>query len=210
MAGQRPSITMMLTHSRRGVVESGSVSLEQWSIAASIVTSVAATGTMGLLWWYCIETHRLRRATDELAREARPQTGRSFMPVVMFDFEPVGPSGDAVVRNVGTGPAFNITMASYRGEPCTLTLGSPPMLRPSDYAFVEATVDCEKRDQKAIVHSWQFRELFKTNQLPGRVQTTITYDSAYGKHFATLFSIVYNADTDYLHVQFESVKEPAG
>jgi hypothetical protein len=87
--------------------------------------------TLGVLMWYTIETYRLRKVaqdqttetakllrearrqnevSDNLLREAQLQNEVSVMPILAVAIEPV-PGGDSVrvvLRNVGSGPAFNL------------------------------------------------------------------------------------------------------
>jgi hypothetical protein len=95
--------------------------------------------TLLVLIWYTIETQRLRKAGQEqtaktaqllneaqrqnevsghLLREARRQNEVSVMPILAIAVEPV-PGGDAdriLLVNVGTGPAFNLSIDPHHWD----------------------------------------------------------------------------------------------
>lgn len=87
--------------------------VQNWSNVASIVTAAAATITMLFLIWYTIETSRLRKA-------AQRQNSIPFMPIVVVDIAPMNAQGghltlgEPAIRNIGSGPAFQIELQTLR------------------------------------------------------------------------------------------------
>src|SRR5665213_702779 len=83
--------------------------LETAGAIASIVTTAVTTLTLIALIWYTVETHHLRR-------EAQRQNENSMMPIVVCQSVYVqGQHAGAsrpVIRNLGSGPAFNVYMNS--------------------------------------------------------------------------------------------------
>ena len=88
---------------------------QAWDYVHSIIVIL----TLCVLIWYTVETYRLRRVgqhqigdTEKLLREAQRQNEVSLMPILAVAAES-GPGGDAlriVLVNVGSGPAFNISI----------------------------------------------------------------------------------------------------
>jgi hypothetical protein len=69
---------------------------------ASILTAGATTATLGVLIWYTIETYKLRK-------EAQKQNESAVLPIVVIE-EPSQDDPEAfVIRNIGKGPAFQIS-----------------------------------------------------------------------------------------------------
>jgi hypothetical protein len=101
------------------------VTLAYCSIAVTILTLITAVA----LIWYTIETSALRRATQKLLKEAQIQNEHSIRPIVML--EPANdlrilekganmPAVQTVVRNLGSGAAFNISVEPLRGPNTTI------------------------------------------------------------------------------------------
>jgi hypothetical protein len=84
------------------------------SIIVAIFTALAAL----LLIWYTVETRRLRRATQEMLAESKRQNANiekqneNILLPILFpgegDRNQREESNFLVIRNVGTGPAFNV------------------------------------------------------------------------------------------------------
>ena len=76
----------------------------------SICTSLFTLLTLAALVWYTIETRRQRLATQSLLKESQKQNEHILLPIVILsitEFESSTSPERLVVRNVGTGPAFN-------------------------------------------------------------------------------------------------------
>src|SRR5262249_1951625 len=94
--------------------------------------------TLGVLVWYTIETYRLRKVaqgqimettkllraaerqnevSDNLLQEAQRRNEMSVMPILAVATEPLaGESTRIILRNVGLGPAFNVSIDHVEWE----------------------------------------------------------------------------------------------
>lgn len=80
------------------------IELESVAAVASIATAIAATLSLPVLVWYTIETFRLRK-------EAKRQNELALRPLVVIE-EPSGHERESfVIRNIGKGPALQVSPA---------------------------------------------------------------------------------------------------
>src|SRR5262249_32560148 len=70
------------------------------------------------------EAQRQNQVSGQLLREARRQNEMSVMPILAMTTEPVASDEAAriVLVNVGSGPAFNLSIGPLRGENRNLTI----------------------------------------------------------------------------------------
>ncbi len=110
---------LLKTHSwPQGVVE--------WGQFALVFLTLA---TLGVLIWYSFETKRLRVATQELLSETRRQNQKHTMPVVTLEYDLFnkghGEYRKFVIRNLGSGPAFNVVIAPFQLNGATYSFRHP-------------------------------------------------------------------------------------
>src|SRR5260370_39247063 len=107
--------------------------LETAGAIASIVTTAVTTATLIVLIWYTVETQRLRR-------EAQRQNENSTMPIVMFQSVYVRGQNITVsrpvIRNLGSGPAFNVSVSPITLSGRTVTFEHPRTLAPGQEEYV--------------------------------------------------------------------------
>ena len=184
--------------------------LETAGAVASIMTACVTMATLGVLIWYTIETHKLRL-------EAQRQNENSMMPIVMF--QSVYTQGQhagisrLVIRNLGSGPAFNVYVGPMEisGKPAQFEY--PRMLSPGQENFVsisglrEAKQDSYGGYDDGKIHNT--RDLLQAVRATPEILETngvITYTSASGKKYGTTFTIDHRSGDTESFIVFGGLK----
>jgi hypothetical protein len=184
--------------------------LETAGAIASIVTTAVTTATLVVLIWYTVETQRLRR-------EAQRQNENSMMPIVIFQSVYVKGQNITVsrpvIRNLGSGPAFNVTIDPITLLGKTMVFEHPRTLAPGqeEYVAISGTREAKRDsaggyDDGKIHHTQNFLKLLKSS--PGGVPTkgVIAYASAAGKKYKTTFAMNSKCDDPESFIVFEGVE----
>jgi len=141
--------------------------------------------TLAVLVWYTIETYYLRIA-------AVRQLDVASTPILMIApvaRESESTSADITIRNVGTGPAFNISVKA-----ADLPNGATLII---DYTDVLAGQETQKivmllrigNESYPINNQADINGLLRQGHLHCPIAVTITYTSTAGKHYRTKMSI---------------------
>lgn len=182
--------------------------LETAGAIASIVTTAVTAATLIVLIWYTVETQRLRR-------EAQRQNENSIMPIVMF--QSVSVRGQhltvsrPVIRNLGSGPAFNVSVDPMTLAGKTVTFEHPRTLAPGQEEFVAVSGTREPKldsaggyDDGKIHHTQDFLKLVKSS--PDTVLGGITYAGAAGKKYRTTFAMNQQCDDPESFIIFKGME----
>lgn len=173
--------------------------LEIAGAISSIVIAVVTTATLIVLILYTVETHKLRL-------EAQRQNENSIMPIVMLQSvfvqgQHVGISRPSI-RNLGSGPAFNVYVGPIQISGKAVKFEHPRLLAPGQDDFVavsglrEATLGpTGAYDDGKIHHTYDLLKAFKSGP-DNETKGVITYTSASGKEYRTSFTIDHAADDE--------------
>jgi hypothetical protein len=166
--------------------------------------------TLLVLIWYTVETYRLRKA-------AQAQVESGMMPMVVFQFCRVKQEthngfqweNRPVVRNLGAGPAFNVSIRPVPVGDKAAEFEFPRMLAPAEEQFVAI---CGLRDKEAfdggrVRTTRPFLTALQSCKDRTSTRGCITYTSAIGKTFATMFTILHDSSEVDAAVFFEGMKE---
>lgn len=115
------------------------------------------------------------------------------------------------LRNDGAVPAYNIAIAQYTCDMGTLGFENyPTILGAGQDANLEIVIEWQNSRKEAIEDEFQLKTQFEASSLPLQIQTTITYDSAHGRRFETLFTIEYDPEAHDISVRSDRIaKETA-
>lgn len=154
--------------------------VQAWATAAA---AVAAMLTFGALIWYTKETQRLRKATEEQAKNA-------VMPIIIFgmyseDPRPGAPLtlGTQNVRNVGCGPAFNIEISPIERAPSEVRFDRVAVLEPKhqyalDYTISESLLTGDRSEMRVYLDS-----VIEAGQLGEEFEISISYADFAGRRY---------------------------
>ena len=157
-------------------------------------SAVAIILTLVVVLVYTVETYKLRRAaqaqTDEtrrLLKEAKIQNERSILPVVTIEGArgiPVSeganmPAFQTVISNLGSGPAFNISIDPLRGPGAAIRFEHTTALAPGDQQpiWMVVTEDGKQVTSGAYRH---IQRMFHNNQLVSGSSSTLRYSDING------------------------------
>jgi hypothetical protein len=156
--------------------------LEHAGAIASLATAFITLITLIVLIWYTVETYRLRKA-------AQTQTEIATMPIVSFDIVPFKDYEVYVelpaVRNVGSGPAFDVQFQPVKLEDRSIEFSRIPVLRAGADVRVALTVKIGHRE-KAIFCKEDIADAIPAN-LNKTSQSTIQYRNAAGLLYQTTY-----------------------
>ena len=82
--------------------------------------------TFAALVWYTVETYRLRIKTTEILGEARRQNEMTILPMLALYVDRSGHDLRLLLRNLGTGPAFNVSVEPLTWDNRTWTILDAP------------------------------------------------------------------------------------
>ncbi|MGO9009865.1 MAG: hypothetical protein ACLQPN_07165 [Bryobacteraceae bacterium] len=151
-----------------------------------IVTAV----TLGVLWMYTKETVRLREATErqvtvshDLLREAQVQNEASIRPILQMVASMTHPTFNSTsisytLRNLGTGPAFNIAVNSV-----PVPLGVYLFRQPDTLATMEGTDDFHPLMQGQMVEWGDFLWEAQGGERRRPVNIRVQYQNAAGRAY---------------------------
>ena len=185
--------------------------LETVGAVASIVIAAATTATLGVLIWYTIETYKLRR-------EAQRQNENVMKPIVALQSVSVrgqyAGTPRPIIRNLGSGPAFNVCMEALRIAGRTATFEHPRTLAPGqdEFVIISGLRETTKQgptgnfEDGKIRHTYELLKDLKAT--PDIMQTngTITYQSASGKKYRTTFTMDHKSDDTESFIVFGGVE----
>jgi hypothetical protein len=168
--------------------------------ALTIITGV----TLVVLIWYTIETYKLRVA-------AQNQTTEITKPVVAL--RTITESSDETdrtralkVRNVGPGPAFNVTIKLLLRRPTTVcSFVTDDLLAAGEEQYVIPMLTNEQTTERSA--GWDVLERAVragTIELPEKV--CITYSSANGFYYQTVQTLMTDGTTGQLVIPFNESK----
>ena len=169
---------------------------------ASISLTVLTVATLGVLILYTVETSRLRRAaqaqsveTASLLKEAQVQNETALRPIVALNIEhtligdDLHASSDTRtlhLRNMGKGPAFNVTLTPLNGDhDVAYAFHHPDLLAEGETVLVHVG---EYNDAGNPLMTWQSVEevIFGSGAISLPQMLTINYRSATGKAYETV------------------------
>jgi hypothetical protein len=171
--------------------------------------AAVTTATLIVLIWYTVETYKLRL-------EAQRQSENSIMPIVMLQSvyvqgEHMGISRPTI-RNLGSGPAFNVYVGPMQISGKAVVFEHPRMLAPGQDEFVAVSGLRQAMrhsdggfDDGKIHHTNDLRMAFKSTQDVAETTGVITYMSASGKKYRTTFTVDHTSD-DESFVRFDGVE----
>jgi hypothetical protein len=199
---------------------------------ASLALTVLTAATLVVLVVYTVETYRLRKTaqaqtaeTASLLREAQTQNELSLLPIVTLApgkltlevnimsemMHPVKSSIDKlVVRNVGSGPAFNAFTASITEGRTVLGFHHKAALAAGEEHFV----DIELKDagtSTPLKTLGQFKEALQDLGPQTTVSNRIIYMSAAGKWYQTSHTFRVSPESKHLVISldsFQHIPEP--
>ena len=187
------------------------VTLAYCSIAVTILTLITAVA----LIWYTIETSGLRRATQKLLREAQIQNEHSIQPIVML--EPANdhilekganmPAVQTVIRNLGSGAAFNISVEPLRGPNTTIRFVHTMSLGAGQWGPV-SLVRTENSEQVVSGAYELIQRMFHSNELDEGARSIVRYADVTGKRYRTTIIYHYDRQSRETTPRFEKM-EPA-
>ena len=151
------------------------------------VSVVAVVLTLIVLIWYTIETYRLRVA-------AVNQLGVATTPILMI--APIQQAKGAVpaIRNVGNGPAFNISIeAGNVGAQAKLNFYHPDILAGNELQVLHRILEQADRQRQMFTHD-DIVANFAQGHLPTTIPLTITYDGANGQRYSTTATMEYKSE----------------
>lgn len=166
--------------------------LETAGAVASIVTTAVTTATLIVLIWYTVETQKLRR-------EAQRQNENSMMPIVAAQtgyFEPYVKSSCLAIRNLGSGPAFNIQISSIQISGKSGVFEHSRTLAPGQVEILAVAGIREVKigpsggyDDGKIRSAAELLESLRSAPSTQETKANITYTNASGKKYRTTFTI---------------------
>jgi hypothetical protein len=184
--------------------------LETAGAIASLVTACVTTATLMVLIWYTVETHKLRL-------EAQRQNEHSMMPIVVFQSvymrgQPTG-QNRLVMRNLGAGPAFNVQFGPMRisGKPASFDHPRTLASRQDEFVAITGlreamTSPIGQYDDGKIHDANDLLNAFKSTSDILETPGVITYTSASGKQYRTMFTIDHKAGNTESLVVFNGVE----
>ena len=173
---------------------------------------ILTAATLLVLIWYTIETYKLRKA-------AQAQVETATMPMVVFQSctveveKPYGiGSGEVyrpLVRNLGTGPAFNVIIQPIQVADRVADFEFPRMLAPREEQFVAicGLIDAPTGGSGKIRDKRSFQGALQACKDRTSTKGVISYTSASGKRFQTIFTILHNSSEFDSFVLFDCMKE---
>jgi hypothetical protein len=187
-----------------------------------IVNTVAIIGTLCVLVWYTIETFRLRQAAQKQLETAQKQLEHSVTPIVTFhsvrgDDRVMGTmifkTSILVIRNLGSGPAFNVEMKPLLLGDKTAVFIHTRTLAPDEASPVKiagllgpTTQDSSGQVSGTMIEqTGQLRGYLGRLQDSGETHGEITYASASGRRYHTSFTMNHTLDAESF-VIFDSAK----
>ncbi len=177
------------------------------SIAVTILTLITAAA----LIWYTIETSGLRRATQKLLKEAQIQNEHSIRPIVML--EPANdlhilekganmPAVQTVIRNLGSGAAFNISVEPLRGPNTTIRFVHTMSLGAGQREPV-SLVRTENSEQVVSGAYELIQRMFHNNELDEGARSIVRYVNVNGKPYLTTLTYHYDRQSREITTRFE-------
>lgn len=196
------------------------MTLAEWSAVASIVTTFATVITMGVLIWYTIETYRLRTAAElqhkaavEQLNETKIQTDLSITPVLTIsaDPDPSPQTGVAIVmRNLGTGAAFDIGVEPEATEGIRLRFEYPDVLASQEIAQITLFWNRGDKGSGKLQTVSDYMGMCKSHRIPDFVYINLVYIGATKKSYRTRCQFVCEGGNDRLRFVTLEIWERVG
>lgn len=151
------------------------------------ISVIAIVLTLLVLIWYTVETYRLRVA-------AVKQLDVATTPIVMIAPDEQSDVMVPTIRNVGRGPAFNISVRTDDlGADARLDFYFPDPLAANEVQKLHLILQQSDRQRQMFTHE-QVVTNFAQHHLPPTVKLTITYNGANGKVYSTTMAMEYRAE----------------
>ena len=151
------------------------------------VSVIAIVLTLFVLIWYTNETYKLRVA-------AVGQLDVAMTPILMI--APVQEPKGALpaIRNVGNGPAFNISIEAGKvGEAAKLTFFHSGVLAGNELQVLHLTLQQPERERQMFTHDDIVANITQ-GHLPPTLPLTITYNGANGQRYATTMAMEFRSE----------------
>jgi hypothetical protein len=163
------------------------MTLADWSAIAQIALSLLTFSTLCILIWYTIETSRLRR-------EAQTQNEAINLPVLVMDFatsdDSKGKSHDLpTVKNIGRGPAFDVTIERLAMKDVVVEFESLPLVEAGAERLVPLTVQEGKSSLDPSIIS--FLKLVENAALPQTITVKTQCRSLTGTQYSAEHELLY-------------------
>ena len=194
------------------------MTLQEWGAIANIVTGLVTPVGFVVLIVYTVETYKLRttaqqqlrklddttRVSQAQVREARIQNETAIMPILMLDTanqkRMAGSLDDTfVLRNLGFGPAFNVSISSDCED---IIVDALTHVGQGQAIPTGIILGFETPDQQTLSNVVSIQPMFRNETLPERIEVMINYESANRKKQHTRLALEYNPNTDYVFISF--------
>ena len=114
---------------------------------------------------------------------------------------------DPALRNIGCGPAFNITIKPIEAKGIVVGFTDVPLLDVSRKSIL--TLDIVQGGERTGVSRFTplLASLVVSGKLPQKMTASVEFDSITGKRYRTVHNIDYDADTKSLQTRFQHIEE---
>lgn len=151
------------------------------------VNVIAVVFTSILLFWYTRETSKLRVV-------AVRQYGVAITPIVMIAKVQQAEGAVLAIRNVGHGPAFNISIeAGNLGGANKLIFSHPDILAGKEVQTLQLILQQPSRQRNMCTHDDIVANIAQEH-LSKTIPLTITYNGADGQRYSTTMVLVYKSE----------------
>jgi len=175
----------------------------------SIGTVVAAwVGLVGVivLFMYTREAFLLRKTAEQ-------QNENAVRPILLFELSSNYADGgsqmqlaDPALRNIGSGPALNITIKPIEANGIVVGFTDVPLLEVRGKPILTYIVQGGERNGVSRFTPL-LASLVMSGKLPQQMTTSVEFDSVTGKRYRTVHNIDYDADTKSLQIKFQYIEE---
>jgi hypothetical protein len=181
--------------------------IQRHSQLATVAAALGGVIGVLVLVFYTKETYLLRKA-------AEGQTENSVKPVVLLDIASIDvPLGTPMrlkqpaVENVGTGPAFNVTVKPLIGTDVRVTFTTVRLIPAQQQQALDFTITQNDTVNGMAKNLALLGDLFqRSDTLPERIAAVVEFDSITGKRYRTVHEINKNVPaktvaTSYLRIE---------
>ena len=174
--------------------------LQQAQAWATIVAAIATALTFVALIWYTKETQRLRRAAER-------QIEIAGMPVIVLRlFSPLSLELQSI-RNVGSGPAFNIEISAIQKPPFEVRFEPVPVLESKDNHSLDDTILQDGGTGGFSKMTVWLESVIESGNLGPEMAVSITYTDATGKRYRSRHTVQYDAAAKKISTVFRGHDE---
>jgi hypothetical protein len=181
----------------------------QQDILTWATVAVAAVGVLTLLVLICytIDTQRLRKAAER-------QNQISVMPIVVLRLssgerrlgEPLSLSLQSL-RNVGNGPAFNISITTIKNSPFEVRFNPVPILEARDTQALDYTIWQDAATTGFSKMTVWLESVIEAGQLGSEMVVSVSYSDASGKQYFSNHVIQFDAAAKTVTTMFQDHRE---